>query len=109
MSEVDSPSRVPDLHGHFRDLMPETAKLFDDFGEQTFQDGALSFKIKELIALGIAINARCEACINYHIDRLKACGATKGEILEAMCVGLEMGPGLIITPLRNALYRHFPP
>jgi len=55
-------------------------------------DGALSKKVKELLALGIGI-ARCGGCIAYHThDALKA-GATRQEILEVIGVAIFMGGG----------------
>lgn len=55
--------------------------------------GALDSKHKELIALGIAICARCEGCIARHVaDALRA-GATREEIVEAIGVAISMGGG----------------
>ncbi|MDX9871109.1 MAG: carboxymuconolactone decarboxylase family protein [Clostridia bacterium] len=92
----------------FEKLMPETADIFQKLAQHTFREGALSFKTKELIALGIAVTSRCEDCMNYHLEKLKACGATQAEITEAMEVGFEMGVGLLLSPLRRTLWRHFP-
>lgn len=107
--------RVPDctnaaeqLENCFARLMPETADIFHTLAQQTFQEGALSFKTKELIALGIAVTSRCEDCMNYHLEKLKDCGATQAEITEAMGVGFEMGVGLLLSPLRRTLLQHFP-
>lgn len=55
--------------------------------------GTLAPKMKELIALGIAVAQRCENCIAFHVhDALKA-GATRAEILEALGVAILMGGG----------------
>jgi AhpD family alkylhydroperoxidase len=56
-------------------------------------DGALNKKTKELIALGIAIAARCGGCIAHHVhDAIKA-GATREEIVETIGVAILMGGG----------------
>ena len=55
--------------------------------------GVLPAKVKELIALGTAITARCEGCIAYHVhDSLKA-GASPAEVTETIGVAVMMGGG----------------
>jgi AhpD family alkylhydroperoxidase len=57
------------------------------------EDGALSGKVKELMALAISIVVGCEGCIAYHVyDAIRA-GATRQELLETTGVGLLMGGG----------------
>ncbi|UCE59481.1 MAG: carboxymuconolactone decarboxylase family protein [Phycisphaerales bacterium] len=96
------------LHQHFRSLMPKLADNFDDLLTFTFADGALSARVKELIALGISVTVRCEPCMNYHIAKARENGASDAELLETMNVGFEMGVGALIPPLRNILKKCFP-
>jgi AhpD family alkylhydroperoxidase len=56
-------------------------------------DGALSRKIKEMMALAISIVVGCEGCIAYHVHDAVEAGATRAELLEAVSVGLMMGGG----------------
>ena len=56
-------------------------------------DGALSFKVKELMALGIAITVRCDGCIAYHINQSLDAGANREEIVETIGVAIMMGGG----------------
>lgn len=75
-------------------LRQEMPGLFDAFrkvSEQVFQDGALSRKHKELIALGIAVKDRCQLCITLHVKQALEAGATPAEILEAASVAVQMG------------------
>jgi AhpD family alkylhydroperoxidase len=77
--------------------IPGSMKGFGQLHQQSLQDGALSKKIKELMALSISITTPCSGCIAYHVhDALKA-GATREEVLETISVALMMsgGPGLI--------------
>ena len=55
--------------------------------------GALPAKMKELIALGIAVAQRCENCIAYHVHDALRAGASRAEILEALGVAIMMGGG----------------
>ncbi len=95
------------LHGFFRSIMPEIGDSFDNLMNHTFQDGALTSKTKELIALGISVTVRCEPCMQYHIEKAAEKGATSEEILEAMEVGYEMAVGQVVPPLRKVLFSHF--
>jgi AhpD family alkylhydroperoxidase len=55
------------------------------------EDGVLSGKSKELIALAISVAIRCEGCISYHVtDAIKA-GASRPEMIEAIGVAILMG------------------
>ena len=69
----------------------------------TFSDGALSKKVKELIAVGISVKSDCESCMQWHIDQAAAAGATMREVLEAIEVGIEMGGGPATVSARFAL------
>ena len=57
------------------------------------EDGALSCKVKELMALAISIVVGCEGCIAYHVHDAIQAGATRQELLETTGVGLLMGGG----------------
>lgn len=78
----------------------EKSKVYNSFiamEETTFRDSALSKKDKELIATGISVAINCESCMEWHIGQAVKDGATEGEILEAIEVGIEMsgGPGTV--------------
>lgn len=92
--------RYPEYYDHLHKLMnklgenlPLTMKAFGQLHQKTVEDGALSAKVKELIALGIAVTVRCDGCISYHVhDALKA-GANRQEIAETIGVAILMGGG----------------
>ena len=56
-------------------------------------DGALSTKVKELIALAIGIAVHCDGCIAYHIHDALTAGASREEIAETIGVAVMMGGG----------------
>jgi AhpD family alkylhydroperoxidase len=70
---------------------------FVEMEQNTFKNGELSKKQKELIAIGISIVLNCESCMEWHIKQALDDGAAEGEILEAIEVGIEMsgGPGTV--------------
>jgi AhpD family alkylhydroperoxidase len=55
-----------------------------------YQDGALSGRMKRLIALGIALRAGCTNCILAQTKQALDAGASTGEILEVVAVELAM-------------------
>ena len=92
--------RYPEYLDHFRLVtskmggeLPGAMSGFAQLHRHATADGALSGKLKELIALGIAISARCEGCIAYHVNGALHAGATHQEIVETIGVAIMMGGG----------------
>jgi AhpD family alkylhydroperoxidase len=58
-------------------------------------DGALEAKMRELIALAIAVSKQCDGCIASHARGAVSRGATAEEVAEAIGVAILMngGPG----------------
>jgi AhpD family alkylhydroperoxidase len=61
--------------------------------KKAVEDGALSRKTKEMMALAIGIVVGCEGCIAYHVHDAITAGATRQELLETIGVALLMGGG----------------
>jgi len=77
-------------------LSKESPKIAEGFGKlhhATAEDGVLTVRQKELIALGIAITIRCEGCIACHVKAALEAGATQEEIVETIGVSIVMGGG----------------
>jgi AhpD family alkylhydroperoxidase len=68
-------------------------KAFMRLHGATVKDGVLSGKTKELIALAIGINVRCDGCIAYHVHDAVAAGASREEVIETIGVAIMMGGG----------------
>jgi len=78
----------------------KSSKVYRSFLEMekdTYADGALRKKDKELIATGISIATNCESCMEWHIKQALDEGASREEIIESIEVGIEMsgGPGSV--------------
>ncbi len=80
-------------------------KRFFSLDGQTYRDGALSAKTKELLGLVASLVLRCDDCILYHTIRCKEEGVTSGEFQEAAAVGLVVGGSIVIPHLRRAAAR----
>lgn len=61
------------------------------FRQAVYQDGALSQKVKRLIALAAGLQAGCTRCIQGQTRDAIAAGATKDEVLETVSVAIVMG------------------
>ena len=73
--------------------LPGPMSGFARLHKKAVEEGALSNKVKELMALAISIVVHCEGCIAYHVHDAVAAGATRQELLETIGVGLLMGGG----------------
>lgn len=80
-----------------KEQTPDTVNGFATMFSKIMQDGALSVKEKEFVALGIGVAQRCEPCIRLHVQKCLDAGATKEQILEAASVAVMMGGGPAYT------------
>ena len=72
---------------------PDVMKSFSAMAQAALKGGALDTKTKELIALGIAVATRCDACVAFHAEAAVRQGATRDEIMETMGMAIYMGAG----------------
>jgi AhpD family alkylhydroperoxidase len=81
------------LRGKAHSFFSQKSEVYNSFLEMeknTYREGALSRKSKELIATGISIVINCESCMECHIKNAIDEKASLEEIIEAIEVGLEM-------------------
>lgn len=92
----DYPKRYKELltlMGELGKEIPSTMQGFSGLHKSSTAPGALSAKVKELIALGIAITVRCDGCIAFHVHDAVKSGANRAEITETIGVAVLMGGG----------------
>ncbi len=79
----------------------DIGKAFGPFFQGIMKDstpeGGLSTRHKELIALGIGVASRCEACIYTHVEKCLKAGASPREVMDAAGVAVMMGGGPVYT------------
>jgi AhpD family alkylhydroperoxidase len=80
---------LKELHAGAADVM----KGFSAIARAALAPNALDAKTKELIALGIAVAVRCDACIAFHAESAVKRGATREEMMETMGMAIYMGAG----------------
>ena len=78
-------------------------KRFFNLDTNTYKDGALNTKTKELLGLVASTVLRCNDCIDYHLEQCANSGSTKDEIIDALNVALVVGGSIVIPHLRHAV------
>ena len=78
-------------------LHPEIVKGFVALSNGAAQTKHLDAKTREFIAIAVAITTKCDGCIDAHVRKAKAAGATKEEIAEAMGVSIALNAGAAFT------------
>ncbi len=91
------------LIGSLRAGAPDVMKSFSQMAMAASKGGALDAKTKELIALGISVAVRCDACITFHAKAALKQGASREEMLEAMGMAIYMGAGPSVMYAAQAL------
>lgn len=72
-------------------------------------EGELPPKMRELIALAIAVTKQCDGCIAAHARTAAQQGATSQEVADAIGVAILMngGPGTVWGPRAFAAFEEF--
>jgi len=70
-------------------------------------DGALTPRVKELIALAVAVTRECDGCVIAHAQGAARQRATAAEVAEAMGVAILLngGPGTVWGPRALAAFK----
>ncbi len=77
-------------------------KRFYNIDHNTYLEGAVPAKYKELMGLVASACLRCDDCINYHIIQSYRLGVNRSEQEEAINVALVVGGSIVIPHLRRA-------
>jgi AhpD family alkylhydroperoxidase len=101
-----------DLRAPYRELseaIPEVIAGFNALHTAAMAEGALSMRMKELIALAISITRECDGCISAHARGAARRGATLAEINEMIGVAISMngGPGTVWGPRALAAFHEY--
>jgi AhpD family alkylhydroperoxidase len=98
------------LGRHLREAIPGVYAGYAQLHDAAMgDDGALPARIKELIALAIAVTKECDGCVIAHARGAARRGATAQEVAETMGVAILMtgGPGTVWGPRAYAAFEEF--
>lgn len=69
----------------------------------TYMDGALDMKIKEMLGLVASMVLRCDDCIKYHLQKCHELGVNSEEMMEIFGVANLVGGTIVIPHTRRAI------
>ncbi len=78
-------------------------KRFFSLDSQTYRDGALPSRTKEMLGLVASMVLRCDDCVLYHLDRCHDEGVATEEIQDVFAIALVVGGSIVIPHLRRAV------
>ena len=105
--EVLSDLREPSAA--LRAAIPDVYAGFSATHKAALGGGALDSKTKELIALAISVEQKCDGCIASHARGAARAGATPQEAAEAIGVAILMagGPSTVYGPRAYSAFLEF--
>ncbi|MFN0275957.1 MAG: carboxymuconolactone decarboxylase family protein [Chitinophagales bacterium] len=68
----------------------------------TYMEGALPSKTKEMLGLVSSMVLRCDDCIKYHLSKCHEMGVTTDEMYEIFAVANIVGGTIVIPHTRRA-------
>lgn len=93
---MDWSDYMSDIRGDLKSLnaaIPETSRGFGALTRASKESGVLDLKVREFVALGIAVSQRCAPCIGFHVEGLAKAGGTRKELADVLGVAVQMGGG----------------
>ncbi len=92
-----------------RAASPDVWAGFAALNQAAVADGVVPARIKELVALAIAVVKECDGCIAYHARGAARQGATEEELSEILGVALLMdgGPATVYGPRAWEAFHEF--
>ena len=83
--------------GEIGKLSPDTLAGYQALSHAGDKTGHLEAKTRELIALAVAVTARCDGCITVHVAQALKHGASHEEIAEALGVAVALNAGAALV------------
>ncbi len=77
-------------------------KRLYNLDSNTYAEGALPVKTKEMLGLVASMVLRCDDCIKYHLEKCKENGVDTKELYEIFAVANIVGGTIVIPHTRRA-------
>ena len=78
-------------------------KRFFNLDTNTYAEGELDVKSKEMIGLACSMVLRCDDCIKYHLGKSFEAGVGRKEVFEVFSIAMVIGGSIVIPHLRRAV------
>ena len=69
----------------------------------TYAEGALPVKTKEMLGLVASMVLRCDDCVKYHLEKCYQNGVSRKEVFEVFAVANIVGGTIVIPHTRRAV------
>jgi AhpD family alkylhydroperoxidase len=91
-------------------LNPDTIRGYMELSSAGQKKNLLGAKMRELIALAVAVTLRCDGCITVHTEAAIKQGASKDEIAEALGVAatVNVGAALVYSTHVMDAFKEYP-
>lgn len=76
---------------------PGTVRGYRELSDAGGKADVLGAKMRELIALAVAVTRQCDGCITIHTSAALKHGATRAEIAEALGVAIAVNAGATLV------------
>jgi AhpD family alkylhydroperoxidase len=111
---IDYAPKKQDGPASYSMIEPRMRDIYANFYKETYfgEHKVLDSKTQELIALACSLVARCQGCIEGHIQKALKFGAAKEEISEAIVIAIGINAASIVDLTDKAADKlelnHFP-
>lgn len=78
-------------------------KRFYNLDSRTYEDGALSAQVKEMLGLVASLVLRCDDCVKYHIEKCHELKVDRKQFFEILSVANLVGGSIVIPHTRRAV------
>ncbi|HLZ65311.1 MAG TPA: carboxymuconolactone decarboxylase family protein [Aliidongia sp.] len=97
---IDWKQTIYDVHTRLKELAsrtPDTLRGASLLGSAGAKTNHLDAKVRELIALAVAVTTRCDGCIAVHSAEAVKLGVSDEEIAEALGVAVNLNAGAALV------------
>jgi len=78
-------------------------KRFFNLDTNTYAEGEIDVKTKEMIGLACSMVLRCDDCIKYHLGKSFEAGVGRKEVFEVFSIAMVIGGSIVVPHLRRAV------
>jgi AhpD family alkylhydroperoxidase len=96
VAEDDGTPRPPEETGSYSMIDPRFGEIYFRFYKETYKPSSIDRKTKELIAIAASLAAKCQGCLDGHIQKALKFGATREEIGEAIAIAIGVNAAAIV-------------
>ncbi|MBZ9787780.1 carboxymuconolactone decarboxylase family protein [Psychroflexus sp. CAK57W] len=90
------------MNGKILNENNKVLKRIFNLDTNSFAEGALDVKTKELLGLVSSLVLRCDDCVKYHLESSYKEGLQRDQVVEALSIGTLIGGTIVIPHLRRA-------